>query len=241
MRAQAQAQASVAGRRGICLAVGMGSVAPIPRKPELPAQLERGEIAALGHDAGLSEIELVGISLVDQRAKGVCLDTVRLVGVDLSGSHLEHLRILHAALNDCDLANLNARGAQLKSVTIEGSRLTGIDLSEGVLTDVVLRGCRVDLASFGFCRLERVTFEDCVLVQSDFLEAALDSVRFHGCNLMRADVRGARLKRCELRRCDLTELQGVESLRGAALEWGDIVEMAGVWAAALGIGVLDSE
>ena len=38
-----------------------------------------------------------------------------------------------------------------------------------------------------------------------------------------------------------TGLQGVESLRGAAMEWPDILDMAGVWAAALGIEVLDAE
>jgi hypothetical protein len=36
-------------------------------------------------------------------------------------------------------------------------------------------------------------------------------------------------------------MQGVESLRGAAMEWSDIVGMAGVWAAALGIEVLDGD
>jgi uncharacterized protein YjbI with pentapeptide repeats len=119
--------------------------------------------------------------------------------------------------------------------------LTGIDLPEATLRDVTIRGCRVDLASFGFCRLERVSFEDCLLAQTDFLEAELDSVRFHGCDLTRADFRGARLHRCELRRNDLTELQAVENLRGAAMEWADIVAMSGTLAAALGIKVLDQD
>jgi len=33
----------------------------------------------------------------------------------------------------------------------------------------------------------------------------------------------------------------VQSLRGAAMEWADVVGMAGLWAAALGIEVLDVE
>jgi uncharacterized protein YjbI with pentapeptide repeats len=86
-----------------------------------------------------------------------------------------------------------------------------------------------------------VCFEDCVLTQTDFLEARLESVCFNGCDLSEADVRGARLAHCELRRCELTGLQGVESLRGAAMEWSDIIDMAGVWAKALGIEVLDPE
>jgi Pentapeptide repeats (8 copies) len=74
---------------------------------------------------------------------------------------------------------------------------------------------------------------------TDFMQARLESVAFHGCDLTNGDFRGAKLKRCELRRSDLTGVQGVESLRGLAMEWPDIVELAGVWAAALGIEVLE--
>ncbi len=112
-------------------------------------------------------------------------------------------------------------------------------LVEARLSDVLIIGCRVDLASFGGTRMERVTFEDCQMAQTDFLEATLDGVRFHGCDLRAVDFRGARLRNTEFRRCELIELQGVESLRGASLEWETIVGMAGVWAAALGIKTLD--
>jgi hypothetical protein len=60
-----------------------------------------------------------------------------------------------------------------------------------------------------------VLFEDRLPAQAEFLEAQLGSVRFEGCDLTGAD------------------------LRGAALEWHRIVEMADVWAAARGIDVLD--
>ena len=86
-----------------------------------------------------------------------------------------------------------------------------------------------------------MTFEDCLLAQTDFLEAQLESVRFHRCDLSRGDFRGARLHRCEFRRTTLTGLQGVENLRGAAMEWVDILDMAAVWAATLGIDILDPQ
>jgi uncharacterized protein YjbI with pentapeptide repeats len=95
------------------------------------------------------------------------------------------------------------------------------------------------MASFGFSRLARVVFEDCVMAGTEWLEAELDSVRFESCDLSGADLRGATLRRCELRRCSLEDIVGVERLRGAAMEWHRIVEMAGVWAAALGIEVLE--
>ena len=218
----------------------MPSIASSPGPPELPRQLDRSEIAALDHDARVADVELAGGSLVDQHANGVAFQTVKLAHVDLSGSRLEHLRVTDGQLDECNLANVHGRSASVKRVAIDGSRLTGIDFAEGALVDITLRGCRIDLASFAFARLERVTFEDCLLAQTDFLEARLDAVRFHSCDLTRADFRGARLRHCEFRRCDLTELQGVESLRGAAMEWPDILGMAGALAATLGIEVLDA-
>jgi uncharacterized protein YjbI with pentapeptide repeats len=218
----------------------MPPVAPSPSSPELPVQLEHSEIAALDHDAKVADVELARSSLADQHANGVAFQTVKLAHVDLSGSRLEHLRITDGQLDECNLANVHGRSASIKRVAIDGSRLTGIDLAEGALMDVTLRGCRIDLASFAFVRLERVTFEDCLLAQTDFLEARLKAVRFHSCDLTRADFRGARLQRCEFRRSDLTELQGVESLRGAAMEWPDILGIAGALAATLGIEVLDA-
>jgi len=49
------------------------------------------------------------------------------------------------------------------------------------------------------------------------------------------------MQRCELRRCELSGLEGVQSLRGAAMEWADIVGMANILASALGIGILDAD
>jgi hypothetical protein len=64
-------------------------------------------------------------------------------------------------------------------------------------------------------------------------------VRFHDCDLTGADFRGARLQACELRRSNLSGIEHASGLRGASLEWPYVVELAGVWAAELGIGVLD--
>jgi uncharacterized protein YjbI with pentapeptide repeats len=118
--------------------------------------------------------------------------------------------------------------------------LTGISLPEAALHDVSIRGCRVDMASFAHCELVRVTFEDCPMAEASFLEAKLSSVRFHGCDLAGADFREARLDRCELRGTNLDGLHGVENLRGAAIDAAGIVAKAELWAATLGIGVLDA-
>lgn len=218
---------------------GKSTAAAPPEAPDLPGRLEPWTLPSLSHDAVLREVSLVDNELADQHASGVQLHGASVTDVDLSGSRLDHLEITDAEFRGGNLANVQAQRAHALRVLAVNCRLTGLHLSEAQLRDVTIRDCRVDLASFGFSRLERVTFEGCILSGTDFLEAQLESVRFHRCDLTEGDFRGARLKRCEFRRTNLTGLQGVEHLRGSAMEWPDIVEMAGVWAQALGIHVLD--
>jgi uncharacterized protein YjbI with pentapeptide repeats len=210
-----------------------------PSPPRLPDRLELVTIEEVDCDDGGVELELTDTAFADQRADGLRLDTIRLTRVDLSGSRLQQVRVIDAELTDCNLANLHARGADASRLAIARSRLTGIELQAASLQDVTISGCRVDLASFGSARLARVTFDECVLTEATFLDAELDAVRFHDCDLTRADFRGARLRRCEFRRTELTQIEGVTSLRGAAIDLPTIVGLAVVWADALGIAVLD--
>ena len=75
----------------------------------------------------------------------------------------------------------------------------------------------------------------------DLREALLRLVRFDRCDLTEADLTLVRVDRCELRGCTLDGLAGLERLRGAAMPWPDIVGHAGLFAAALGIRVLDAD
>jgi uncharacterized protein YjbI with pentapeptide repeats len=64
-------------------------------------------------------------------------------------------------------------------------------------------------------------------------------VRFERCVLTGADLQQAHLERCELRGCELGGLHGVDRLRGARLPWPDVVQIAGLLAAAAGIEIVD--
>jgi uncharacterized protein YjbI with pentapeptide repeats len=217
----------------------MPDPAAAPAAPRLPEEPVAGRIRSLAHDSVLGEVELRALDLSNQDARGVKLDGVRAEECDLSSSRLDALRLVDCVLHGCDLANVLARGAALSRVEVLDSRLTGISLLEANLADVTFRGCRADLASLAGASLTRVTFEDCVLVETGFVEARLQSVRFLHCDLTAADFRDARVEGCEFRRNRLSAVQGLTSLRGAAMEWPDVVELAGELASALGIDTLD--
>ncbi|HEY1832892.1 MAG TPA: pentapeptide repeat-containing protein [Solirubrobacteraceae bacterium] len=219
----------------------MHDQADAPRTPDLPTELKLDADPEVVDGAKLEALELFDCDLSARWARNVFLEACRLKGVDLSESRLEQGRMTDVCMEGTNLANLHAVGMRAVRVELESCRLTGVNLNAGQLTDLHIRSCKVDLATFATARLERVTFEDCQLAGSDFLDAELDSVRFQGCDMTGVDLRGARLRACELRRCELADIRGVGSLRGAALEWATIVELAGVWAETLGIEVLDRD
>ena len=153
----------------------------------------------------------------------------------------ESLDLVDERLARPDLANVVAHRGSLVRVDVEDGRLTGFGVPEGFLLDVTFRGCRMDLAAFPLARLRRVGFEDCRLEEADFREAELTEVRFERCDLSRADFTNARCTGTKIRRCVVEGLGGAASLKGVAMTWEDVVAGAGLWAAALGITLVDDD
>ena len=230
------------GQRGLDRPAGhrlaRAVTARAPLAPRVPGVLEPAA-AAFEHDARLVELALDGDAVPDLDARGLELVRLRMTGVELDGAQLLRPSLQDAELVRCSLAGALVREGSLSRVAFDACRLAGITWSEGTLEDVTFRDCRLELASFRFAGLQRVAFEDCVLREADFAEARCRSVRFERCDLEGAAFAGARFADAELRGCTLDGVTGVEGLRGAALEWPAIVGLAGTFAAALGIEVLD--
>jgi uncharacterized protein YjbI with pentapeptide repeats len=136
-------------------------------------------------------------------------------------------------------SNLRLLRPSLRRAELRLCRLTGTDLAEAALEDVTFEECRLDLAGLRFARLERVVFRDCRMADCDLGGAMLEDVLFERCELREADFSGAKLKRVELRGCELEGLRGVEALSGARMPWNDVLQNAPVFAAALGIELVD--
>lgn len=200
-------------------------MAPTPKTPEAPSppRWDADPGSALPNDVGAG------------------LDELRLDGVALAGGRHRALMIRDCELRTCDLSTLSAREGRLLRTELTGCRATGLDWPEGALRDVTFRDCQLDLASFRFSALQRVVFEGCVLREADFAETRCESLRFEACDLSSASFERATLRRTELRGCTLDALQGVEGLRGAAMEWADVVALAPVFASALGIRILGDQ
>jgi uncharacterized protein YjbI with pentapeptide repeats len=144
-----------------------------------------------------------------------------------------------AVADGLDWANRQAFRVFLRRAEVRRCRLTGAELAESRLEDVTFDDCRLDLVGLRGATLERVVFRDCRMGECELNASALTDVLFENCELRQATFSGIRLKRVELRGCDLTGLRGVEALRGARMPWNDVLENAPLFAAALGLEIVD--
>ncbi|HEY1514416.1 MAG TPA: pentapeptide repeat-containing protein [Gaiellaceae bacterium] len=144
-------------------------------------------------------------------------------------------------LENADFSNRRLLRSSVRRIELHLCRLTGVELAEATWNDVVLTECRADLAGFRHAKLRRVVFRECRLEEAEFAGAALTDVVFDRCELRRASFAGCTVERVELSGCDLTELVGVESLRGARMPWDDLLQNAPLFAQGLGIQVLADE
>jgi uncharacterized protein YjbI with pentapeptide repeats len=147
--------------------------------------------------------------------------------------------ILDAVVEGVDWANRRAPRASLRRTELRRVRLTGAELGEATIADTVFDECRLDLAGLRTAQLERVVFRDCRMDECDLYGARLKDVLFERCTLRLATFTGVTLQRVDLRGCDLSGLRGVEALAGARIPFHDALENAALFAAGLGIELVE--
>ena len=215
----------------------------VSQPPRLPPHLADGALVELADGARFDGERLADATpgVRAHGAEGVRFERCELARVDLTGARLPNLELRDSRLVDCSLANVFALRGDLVRTELRGCRLTGLDLAEVAGGVVLMRDCRADLASFRFAKLTRATFRGCLLARADFSGADLRGAVFEDCDLSGAELSGARLERATLAGCRLDGAGGIEALRGVRMAWPDIIELAGAFAARLGIEVLDDE
>ena len=205
-----------------------------PQPPRLPDGLTTSALP--GHDAG-DELDLHGARFQDEAIRARWVE----VAESEPGRDAGALDVRDSVLRTCELSNLAVRRGSLRRTVLEQSRLLGLALAEGDLQDLRVTGGTMMLASFDQARLQRVAFDEVDLREASFSDARLDAVTFLGCDLEGTDFRGARLRDCVLRGSALDGVVGVDSLRGLAMPWPDLVASTGALAEALGIAVTDDD
>jgi uncharacterized protein YjbI with pentapeptide repeats len=147
------------------------------------------------------------------------------------------MRLSDVMLTGCDLSNVDGREGSLIRAEIHTCRLVGFALGGGMVRDVRVVDSALSLSSFAYAGLRNVIFERVNLREASFMNARLQGVEFVDCQLEGADFRGVKLSSCAIRGSNLDGILGVESLKGLAMPWPDVLASAAAMAAAVGINI----
>lgn len=174
-------------------------------------------------------------------AELVEIDDSLLRGVSLGGADLPKLAVTDTILESCDLAVLQSRDSSWTRVRINESRLTGLGFTRATVQQAELTDCPAGDSLWRSASLRQVRFGNCQLTGADFAGAQLSQVEFIGCDLSGADFSQARVRGgTRFTDCTFTHTTGLDSLRGAEIEFSDpydAVALVVPLAAALGLKV----
>nr|WP_078599026.1 pentapeptide repeat-containing protein [Streptomyces davaonensis] len=218
---------------------GSGTRVKAARRPEvrLPALAEFTE-GELEPDGDYDGLEFREADLAGQDGGGARFMDCALNACVLDETRLTRARFLDSVLSAPRGVGTDLAEATLRDVELLDARLGGVQLHGAALERVLIRGGKIDYLNLRAARLRDVVFENCVLVEPDFGGAGLERVSFPGCVLKGADLAGATLTDVDLREAASVEIaRGVDRLAGAVISTGQLLDLAPVLAAALGIRV----
>ncbi|MFD8820294.1 pentapeptide repeat-containing protein [Streptomyces sp. NPDC059627] len=209
------------------------------RRPEvrLPA-LEPWDGGELEPDGDYDGQEFRAADLVGQDGAGAPFMDCALTDCAFDETGLRRARLLDSVLTGARGVGTDLADATLRDVELVDARLGGTQLHGAVLERVVIRGGKIDYLNLRTAKLRDVVFESCVLVEPDFGDAVLERVEFIDCAVKGADFRGVTMKDVDLRgAAELGIASGVDRLSGAVISMSQLLDLAPVLAAQLGIRV----
>lgn len=157
--------------------------------------------------------------------------------VTFDGGGLRRARFRGAWVGEARLVGTDVAESSWMDVTLDDSVLAGIEAFSTEWRRVVFQSCKLNSVNLRHASIHDAIFEDCVLADVDFTGATLARVRFPGSRLADVDFARSSLDELDLRGATLELVKGCQSLRGATIDYGQLIGLAPTLADALGITV----
>jgi len=211
----------------------MASGDPVFRLPDLAAFDGEGLASHGDYDAiGFAELDLSGQDAADAR-----FTECHLEGCAVDGLSLRRARIIDSLLTEPHGASLDLADSTWRGSELRGGRLGAVSLMGAEWTNVRVRASKLGFLNLAASRLARVTFERCEIGTLDVSDAELTNVTLVDCSIEEFAVSGARLTDVDLSGARLSTIVGIESLRGATISSTQMLDLAPLLAAHLGLEV----
>ena len=207
---------------------------------ELPfglPNLTRFEGSALAAYGNYDAVDFVACDFTGQQAGDARFLECRLDRCCLDGISLQRTRIVGSLLADVHGASVDLSDSTWRESRVSAGRLGAVTLVGATWTGVRVHRTRLGFVNLAGALMEDVVFEGCEIGGLDVRSAQLRSVAFIDCAIDELNVAGATLAKVDLSGAQLRSLVGVESLRGAIVSHQQLLDLAPLLAAALGLDV----
>ncbi len=161
----------------------------------------------------------------------------RIARCSLDGLVMQRARIVESLLVDVHGASVDLTDSTWRDAQLSGSRLGAVTLIGATWTGIRVHRTKLGFVNLAGARLEDVVFEGCEIGSLDARAAQLRSVRFVDCAVDELNVSEGTLAKVDLSGARLRSLVGVESLRGAIVGHQQLLDLAPLLAAQLGLEV----
>ena len=182
-------------------------------------------------------IDFVDRDFTGQDASDARFLACRLQRCRLDGLSLRRVRIIESLLADNHGATVEMTDSTWRDSCVSGGRLGATTLTGATWTGIRVRGSRLGFLDLAGAHLEDVIFERCEIGGLDARSARLHSVAFIDCTVDELNLAGATLAKVDLSGARVRSLVGVESLRGAVVSSEQLIDLAPILAAQLGLVV----
>jgi uncharacterized protein YjbI with pentapeptide repeats len=182
-------------------------------------------------------VDFVDLDFAGQDAPDARFLECRLQRCGLDGTSLRRARIAESLLSDLHGATVEFADSTWRDSEMRGGRLGAVTLVGATWTGIRIRGSHLGFLNLAGAHLHDVTFEGCEIGSLDVRGAELQSVAFEDCRVDELDVAGATLSKVDLSGARLHTLVGVESLRGAIISHEQLIDLAPLLAAQVGLEV----
>jgi uncharacterized protein YjbI with pentapeptide repeats len=161
------------------------------------------------------------------------------VDLVLDGVTLRDARITESRVTRIGASVLTAPGLFWRDVEFEHSRIGSGEMYESEWQSVVLSDCKLGYLNLRGARLRDVRFVRCSFEELDLSDGTATRVAFEECTAQSLDLTRARLEHVDLRGLDLRGIAGIDSMRGVTVSGVQLIGLAPLIAAGLGIQVID--
>jgi len=194
-----------------------------------------GDRLEMGHD--YDSIVFADRDFTGQDASDARFLECRLERCCLEGLSMQRVRVIDCLLAEVHGASVDFADSIWRGSQMTGGRLGAMTLAGATWTGIRLRGIKLGFVNLAGARLEDVVFEECEFGSLDARAAQLRSVAFVDCAVQELNVAEATLSKVDLSGARLRSLVGVENLRGAIVSHQQLLDLAPLLAAQLGLDV----